>query len=217
MFTGLVEDIGRVVSIRKQPDAIQLAIAASLLSEGISLGDSIAVNGVCVTVTGQSRATFTADVMPETIKATTLKYLRRGDWVNIERAMKADGRFGGHFVTGHVDGIGRIVKVTPRGNAHYYEIQAEHGLLSGLAKKGSVAVDGTSLTVFQTGETTFTISLIPHTSGHTILGNKRAGDLVNIECDVMQKYIDRRQSIQKEEKKSSTLTYQVLKENGFIN
>lgn len=216
MFTGLVEDIGRVLSIKKQPDAIQLSISASLLSDGTSLGDSIAVNGVCVTVTGQSRAAFTADVMPETIKATTLKYLRRGDSVNIERAMRADGRFGGHFVTGHVDGIGRIVRVTPKGNAHYYDIEAARDLLSGLAKKGSVAVDGTSLTVFEAGETAFTISLIPHTSGHTILGNKRAGDLVNIECDVMQKYIDRRQNIKKEEKKP-TLTFQVLKENGFIN
>ncbi|GGL62163.1 riboflavin synthase [Sporolactobacillus putidus] len=216
MFTGLVEEIGQVASLEKRPDAIRISVRAGRVLEDAEMGDSIAVNGVCVTVTDLSKAFFSADIMPETIRATTLQTLQKGDSVNLERAMKAGGRYGGHFMTGHIDGTGEIVRIVPKGNAHYLDIQSSPEILAGLVEKGSVAVDGTSLTVFRTGTRFFTISLIPHTSAHTILGSKKVGDPVNIECDILQKYIRNQQNVRSRPDDSGALSYETLRDNGFI-
>ncbi|EST11524.1 riboflavin synthase [Sporolactobacillus laevolacticus] len=218
MFTGLVEEIGRVSSVTKRPNAVQLSIRAKHILEDVSVGDSIAVNGVCVTVSRFSSAAFTVDVMPETIKSTTLKDLKLNDPVNLERAMQASGRYGGHFMTGHVDSVGRIVRIVAKGNAHYLNIQIASGLLPHIVVKGSVAIDGTSLTVFGAESRMLTVSLIPHTSGQTILGDKKIGDLVNIECDVLQRYVQNQQETEKKPRPvKKDLTYETLQANGFIN
>ncbi|MFC3884330.1 riboflavin synthase [Bacillus songklensis] len=214
MFTGIIEEIGRVQHIQKGKDAIEIAITAHSILEDVRLGDSISVNGVCLTVTSFTKSEFTVDVMPETISATTLKTLKRGDAVNLERAMAANGRFGGHFVSGHVDGIGKITRKSPKGNAVYYEIEADSGLLDFMVLKGSVTVDGTSLTIFGLTNETFTISLIPHTSSHTILGGKTAGDIVNIETDMLAKYM-RKMMVKEQQTAKRSMTYGLLKEYGF--
>ena len=189
MFTGIIEEVGTIEQMRQTGDAIVMTIGAKRVLEDVRLGDSIAVNGVCLTVTSFTSRQFTVDVMPETVKATALRALKPGAKVNLERAMAAGGRFGGHFVTGHVDGVGRIVRQWPKANAVYYEIEVPASLRSYMIYKGSVAVDGTSLTIFGLSERTFTVSLIPHTREATILGEKRPGDLVNIECDMIGKYV----------------------------
>ncbi|MDD9149561.1 riboflavin synthase [Sporolactobacillus sp. CQH2019] len=214
MFTGLIEEVGHVASIEKRPDAIRLSIQADRVLEDAAIGDSIAVNGACVTVTGRLEDAFSADIMPETIRATTLHSLQAGDSVNLERAVKAGGRLGGHFVTGHIDGTGKIVRIVPKGNAYYLDIQASPDILAGLVQKGSVAVDGTSLTVFHAGPQFFTLSLIPHTYAHTVLGSKKVGDSVNIEGDILQKYVQNQLTAGKSDD-SGSLTYDMLKENGF--
>ncbi|MED3957267.1 riboflavin synthase [Priestia aryabhattai] len=189
MFTGIIEEIGKIKRIQKATEAIVLTIDAKTVLEDVNLGDSISVNGVCLTVTAYSQNEFTVDVMPETIKASTLQLLTVGSRVNLERAVAANGRFGGHFVSGHVDGIGTIVSKTRKGNAFYYEIQVDPELREFMMLKGSVSVDGTSLTIFDVSNQSFTISLIPHTVLHTVVGDKQRGDKVNIECDMLAKYM----------------------------
>lgn len=216
MFTGIIEEIGRVQHIQKGKDAIEIAITAHSILEDVKLGDSISVNGVCLTVTSFAKSEFTVDVMPETISATTLKTLKRGDAVNLERAMAANGRFGGHFVSGHVDGVGKIIRKSPKGNAVYYDIEGEPGLTDFMILKGSVTVDGTSLTIFGLTDRSFTISLIPHTSSHTVLGEKAPGDIVNIECDMLAKYI-RKMTVKEPSAPSRSVTYNLLHEHGFTN
>lgn len=214
MFTGIVEEIGSIKNIQQKANSSILTIQAEKVLNDVSLGDSIAVNGICLTVTSFSTSSFTVDVMPETIKSTSLRSLQVGSFVNLERAMSANGRFGGHFVTGHVDGIGKIVSKRPVDNAVYYEINVPAHLLKYMILKGSVAVDGTSLTIFDVSSHSFTISLIPHTLSNTILGKKEVGEIVNIECDMIGKYIEH--FIMKQTKeKPSKLTKQFLHENGF--
>lgn len=215
MFTGIVEEVGSIETIRSSRDAIQLKIAAHTILKGIAIGDSIAVNGVCLTVTSFKKNVFSVDVMPETVNATSLKTLSNGSRVNLERAMSANGRFGGHFVTGHVDGIGKIVKRKPVSNAVYYEIEAEKDLLKYMILKGSVAVDGTSLTIFGLTDSTFTISLIPHTLSETILGHKNSGDIVNLECDMLAKYIAKYASPETK-KDDASLTPSFLEKHGYL-
>lgn len=217
MFTGLVEEVGHVSAIAKRPNAVRLSIRARHILDGVAVGDSVAVNGVCVTITRHSDAVFTADVMPETIKATTLKELRRGDPVNLERAMQTGGRYGGHFMTGHVDGVGRIVRTESKGNARYVVIRPAAELVPEPAVKGSVAIDGTSLTVFAAESGLLTVSLIPHTSAHSVLGRKKTGDTVNIECDVLQKYMRNERRVKSGQRPNhSELSYETLLKNGFI-
>lgn len=214
MFTGIVEEIGSIKQIQQQANSCVLTIQANKVLSDVSLGDSIAVNGICLTVTSFSKTSFTVDVMPETMKSTSLRSLQVGSFVNLERAMPANGRFGGHFVTGHVDGIGKILSKRPVDNAVYYEISVPDHLLKYMILKGSVAVDGTSLTIFDVSSQSFTISLIPHTLKHTVLGKKEVGDIVNIECDMIGKYIEH--LIKRETKeKPSKLTKQFLEEYGF--
>lgn len=189
MFTGIIEEIGSIANIQRTGESFVLTIEAKKVLEDVHLGDSIAVNGVCLTVTSFSVKQFTVDVMPETVKATSLNAIKRGSKVNLERAMAAGGRFGGHFVSGHIDGTGVIKSKQTVKNAVYYEIEADTELLRYVILKGSVAVDGTSLTVFAVTENSFTLSLIPHTLSETVLGIKGSGDIVNLECDMIGKYV----------------------------
>ena len=216
MFTGIVEEIGSIESIQTSSDAIQLKIKAQKILSDTAIGDSISVNGVCLTVTTFNKDNFSVDVMPETVKATSLKYLSNGSKVNLERAMSANGRFGGHFVTGHVDGIGKVIKRKPVSNAIYYEIEADTRLLNLMILKGSIAVDGTSLTIFGLTDTSFTISLIPHTLSETVLGEKYVGDIVNLECDMLAKYMNKYASPINKNNSHHSITPSFLEKHGYL-
>lgn len=192
MFTGLIEEQGRVLT---PPRNGKLSLAASKVTEGLALGDSIAVNGVCLTVSAFSGQRFTADVMPETLHRSNLGELRTGSLVNLERALPATGRFGGHFVSGHIDGVGSLLSVRPEGNALIFSICAAPELLRGIVEKGSVAIDGISLTVVEVTETLFSVSVIPHTAAVTTLAGKRPGDRLNLETDMIGKYVLRALSL----------------------
>lgn len=190
MFTGIVEEIGTVKTVIRNGNSLRLAISADLVLQDVKRGDSIAVNGICLTVTAFDRLTFSVDVMPETLKASSLFGVRPGTPVNLERAMPTGGRFGGHFVSGHVDGVGRIMQKRHVANAVYVDVQCDKALLKYIVPKGSISIDGTSLTVFDVSERGFTISLIPHTHRETVLGIKQTGDAVNLECDLLAKYME---------------------------
>ena len=192
MFTGLIEEQGRVLT---PPRNGKLSLAASKVTEGLALGDSIAVNGVCLTVSAFSGQRFTADVMPETLHRSNLGELRTGSLVNLERALPATGRFGGHFVSGHIDAVGSLLSVRPVGNALIFSIRAAPELLRGIVEKGSVAIDGISLTVVEVTETLFSVSVIPHTAAVTTLAGKRPGDRLNLETDMISKYVLRALSL----------------------
>ncbi|MDF0726158.1 riboflavin synthase [Cytobacillus sp. S13-E01] len=216
MFTGIIEEVGSVKNIVSSGEAIVMTIASNNILKDVNLGDSIAVNGVCLTVTAYTASEFKVDIMPETVRATSLKSLERNSKVNLERAMSANGRFGGHFVSGHVDGIGTIIKKEHQANAVYYEIEVSKELRHYILLKGSVAIDGTSLTIFRVTDQTFTISLIPHTMSETILGNKGVGEIVNIECDMLGKYVEQfvQRTVTPTQRKSS-ITANFLEENGY--
>ena len=216
MFTGIIEEIGTVSAVRPGTNSLQLSIHCTKVLSDVEKGDSIAVNGVCLTVSEFSSNQFTADIMPETVKATTLQALRTGSAVNLERAMAANGRFGGHIVSGHVDGTGEIISVRNKENAIYIEIGIAAELLKYLIPKGSVTVEGTSLTVFGVTNKGFIISLIPVTQGDSIIGRKRAGDKVNIECDMLAKYMERL-LITNKGNQSGGLTMDTLAANGFLS
>lgn len=189
MFTGIIEELGKVKSLKRTSRESRLVISAEKIMEDIHIGDSIAVNGVCLTIVLFSDREFTVDVMNETFMRSSLGNLRIGDEVNLERAMAANGRFGGHIVSGHIDGTARIKACFDDGNAKWYEIAAGSELLDGIVMKGSVAIDGISLTVSKVSAQSFSVSIIPHTLDATVLKNKRPGDVVNIETDVIGKYV----------------------------
>ncbi|MFG6147249.1 riboflavin synthase [Halobacillus sp. B23F22_1] len=214
MFTGIVEEIGSIKGIKTKTEAMEISIKAKDILNDVNLGDSISINGVCLTVTSYTEQSVEFDVMPETFRATNLHELQQGSPVNLERAMAAGGRFGGHLVSGHIDGTGQIVSKSPESNAVYYEIELPEELVKYFVYKGSIAVDGTSLTVFGVKENRVTISLIPHTMEHTVLGNKGPGDRVNIECDMIGKYVAH--FLGKDEpSEKSQMTKEFLNENGF--
>ncbi|MBM7094730.1 MULTISPECIES: riboflavin synthase [Alteribacter] len=215
MFTGIIEEKGTVQSIRQAGEAIVMRIKAPYILTDVKLGDSIAVNGVCLTVTSFDENSFSVDLMPETVRATSLRILKNGSTVNLERAMAANGRFGGHFVTGHVDGTGTICSKRKESNAVYYEIEVSDELLKYMMHKGSVAVDGTSLTIFGVADSTFLISIIPHTIEETIIGSKGPGDIVNIETDMLAKYMEQLISRQMKNDKPDKMSESFLKEHGF--
>lgn len=191
MFTGLVEELGAVRNIQRSGRSLQLAIHAPRVSQGLALGDSVAVNGVCLTAVATGQDSFTADVMPETFSRTTLQLLRSGDPVNLERSLQMGSRLGGHLVQGHVDGVGRVSQLTEVEIARLVTITAPPELLRYIVPKGSIAVDGVSLTVVQVTDTGFQVSLIPHTAAVTTLGRRRVGDPVNLETDIIGKYVER--------------------------
>ncbi len=216
MFTGIIEEIGTVQSLSKRAaDAMKMVIKCSRILEDVHLGDSIAINGVCLTVTSYSEEQFTADVMPETVKATSLGDLKSGSKVNLERAMSSNGRFGGHFVSGHIDGTASITRIEKNSNAIYYDLEMDKSLTDMLTKKGSIALDGVSLTIFDLRDSHVTVSIIPHTLEGTIFPTKTIGDLVNVECDMIGKYIYRFLTKGHDDQQPSRLTPSFLKEHGF--
>ena len=209
MFTGIIEELGTVRHVAPG----NLELAARTVLESTRLGDSIAVNGVCLTVTALSPGGFTADVMPETLRRSGLGQLRPGSKVNLERAMAADGRFGGHIVTGHIDGTGTVSSLRREGNAVWVTIAAPPELLAGIVEKGSIAIDGISLTVAEVTDRDFAVSIIPHTGAQTTLLDRKAGDTVNLETDILGKYVAK--LLGREEPKSSGITMEFLAQHGF--
>lgn len=217
MFTGLVEEIGTVSSIKKGTDSSQIIINATKVIEDIHIGDSISTNGVCLTVIDFNKQSFTVDIMSETLRASSLKTLLNGDKVNLERALKLGDRLGGHMVSGHIDGIGEIINLKSQDNAKVITISTSSELLRYIIYKGSVAIDGISLTVFCVDDTTFKVSIIPHTNNITTLLDKNIGDTVNLECDMIGKYIERLiKPIDQKNKSKSDISVNFLSENGFI-
>jgi riboflavin synthase len=191
MFTGLIEDVGTLFELRRGGDSASVTVATALPTAELRLGDSVAVNGVCLTVTACAAGRFNADVSPETLRTTTLGALPRGAPVNLERALRLSDRLGGHLVTGHIDGTARILERSRQGNAWHFAFQLEAALVRLLVAKGSVAIDGISLTVNDVGAERFTVMIIPHTLAQTTLENRKVGDLVNIETDLIGKYVAR--------------------------
>lgn len=191
MFTGIVEETGIVDGLELNSNSALIKIRAEKVLEGTKTGDSIAVNGVCLTVTDIKGSTFIADVMAETMRRTNLGSLKKGQKVNLERAMAADCRFGGHIVSGHIDGTGVISKIRDEQNAKWIYIKAPAGILRLIVQKGSIAIDGISLTVADLDDESFAVSLIPHTQKETTLAAKKTGDTVNLENDIIAKYTER--------------------------
>lgn len=217
MFTGIIEEIGTIKSINSNGISSQLCISANKILEDTKIGDSIAVNGVCLTVTSIKSNLFTADVMAETLRRSNLGSLIPQSKVNLERAMPANGRFGGHIVSGHIDGTGTIVETEPEGNAVWIKIKCSDNLLKYIIHKGSITIDGISLTVAKVTDSDFSVSIIPHTAANTTLLQKKSGDVVNLENDVVGKYIEKLLSFQKidEQKPQSKITEEFLRQNGF--
>ena len=191
MFTGIIEEIGRIEGIRRGSRSAVLTVGCRKVLEGTKVGDSIATNGVCLTVTSMGGSYFTADVMHETLRRSSLGELGMKSPVNLERAMPADGRFGGHIVSGHIDGTGTITRIGRDDNAVWYTVGAAPQLLRYIVEKGSIAVDGISLTVAAVTAEDFCVSIIPHTQEETTLSSKKAGSIVNLECDVIGKYVEK--------------------------
>ena len=217
MFTGIIEEIGTIKSINSNGISSQLCINANKILEDTKIGDSIAVNGVCLTVTSIKSNSFKADVMAETLRRSNLGSLIPQSKVNLERAMPANGRFGGHIVSGHIDGTGTIAETKPEGNAVWIKINCSSNLLKYIIHKGSITIDGISLTVAKVTDSDFSVSIIPHTAANTTLLQKKSGDVVNLENDVVGKYIEKLLSFQKidEQKPQSKITEEFLRQNGF--
>lgn len=223
MFTGIIEEKGMISRIMKTASQAILTIKAKKVMEDIHIGDSIAVNGICLTVTSFSANEFQADVMHETLDRTSLKMLKPGSSVNLERAMAAGGRFGGHMVSGHIDGTGRITDIKEDSLAIWYTIETSPEILHYIVEKGSIAIDGISLTVAKVTQTTFAVSTIPHTRVVTTLGERKAGDLVNLENDIVGKYVEKfiyeknthETPKEKSEKKTHGITREKLAQYGY--
>lgn len=215
MFTGIIEEVGTVEQIQKGRHSAVLAIRASKVLEGTRIGDSIAVNGTCLTVTDLKAGRFLADIMHETLNRSSLAYIKSGSHVNLERAMAADGRFGGHIVAGHVDGTGKILSTRRDDTAVWYTIGAEQSVLRYIVEKGSVTVDGISLTVAQVWTDRFSVSVIPHTQEQTVLKERAEGDIVNLETDIIGKYVEKLLQPAAEQPKESRITKEFLYQNGF--
>jgi len=212
MFTGIVEEMGQVARLTQRSSGLRMHVDCSSVLQDLSPGDSVAVNGLCLTASEVGPAGFAADVMPESLRRSTLSDVRRGSRVNLERAVSADGRFGGHLVSGHIDGVGRVLKRSTEGNSDVFVITADGGVTDFLVPKGSVAVDGVSLTVAWLDEGKFGVSAIPHTIENTTLQWRKVGDRVNVEIDLIGKYVWRFTSDSKSDVKMSM---DFLKDNGF--
>lgn len=215
MFTGIVEEMGSVKSVQRGAVSSFIEIKAKTVLSDAHIGDSIAVNGVCLTVTDLTADSFRADVMNETLSRSSLRSLSQGSPVNLERAMAANGRFGGHIVSGHIDGTGIITDIKKDGIAVWYTISADTGILRYIVEKGSVAIDGISLTVAAVSDADFKISVIPHTAAQTVLGTKKSGDTVNIENDIIGKYVEKLMGYGEKKTEKSRITMDFLAKNGF--
>lgn len=216
MFTGIIEEIGVLRSIKRGSDSAQLVIEAEKVLENSRIGDSIAVNGVCLTAVHFDSRQFTADVMAETLAKTNLGLLHSGDRVNLERALRLGDRLGGHLVSGHIDGVGTITRQERQDIATLLTVRAPGEIMHYVIKKGSVAIDGTSLTVVDLEAEHFRVSLIPHTAHATVLGLKKVGDTVNLEADVIGKYVEKLASPKDEAGKESRVNMSFLSEHGFL-
>lgn len=217
MFTGIVEEMGVIKSIRKGASSAVLEIQAQVVLEDVHIGDSIAVNGVCLTATSFTPTTFTADVMHETLNRSSLANLRPGSRVNLERAMAANGRFGGHIVAGHVDGVGTVLQTRKDDNAIWYTIGASPEVLRYVVEKGSITIDGISLTVAKVTDADFSISAIPHTVAVTVLQDRKPGDTVNLETDIIGKYVEKLLTPQAQptQQPTSNITREFLSRYGY--
>ena len=216
MFTGIVEEVGTLKAIRKGAHSAVLEIQAKVVLEDIHLGDSIAVNGVGLTATSFPPAGFTADVMHETLNRSSLAALRPGSRVNLERAMAANGRFGGHIVAGHVDGLGTVRRIEKDDNAIWFTIAAGPEILRYVVEKGSITIDGISLTVARVDADSFAISAIPHTVAVTVLADRKVGDPVNLETDIIGKYVEKLLRLAPEApQRNAGITKEFLTRYGF--
>ena len=223
MFTGIIEEIGEIAGVKRGQVSSRLAIRGKKIFSDLKLGDSVAVNGVCLTATSISGDIFEADVMAETLRRTNLGGFSNGTRVNLERAMAAGGRFGGHIVSGHIDGTGRVSSLVREENAVWVRIDAEDKMLRYIIEKGSIAIDGISLTVAETGPGYFKVSIIPHTGEETTLLRRRPGDIVNLENDVVGKYVERLLNFSAgngeafgQKAKAGGIDLNLLSENGFL-
>lgn len=215
MFTGLVEEIGTIENIIKGTKSAKITITARKVLEDVKLGDSISTNGVCLTVVNFTESSFTVDVMPETMRRSNFKNLKHGSRVNLERALRLGDRLGGHIVSGHIDGTGLIKLVEEEDNATWVTIEASEDILKYVIEKGSIAIDGTSLTVAYVDNTSFKVSIIPMTKDETTLLSKKVGEEVNLECDMVGKYIERLAMFKGKEEKKSSISMEFLRNNGF--
>lgn len=215
MFTGIIEEIGVIRTIRRGSHSSALSIEAETVLSDLRTGDSVAVNGVCLTASAVYSKGFTADVMHETLNRSTLGSLTPGSRVNLERAMAANGRFGGHIVSGHIDGTGVISDIRRDSNAVWYTVEAASTLLRHVVEKGSITMDGISLTVAKVSDTGFSVSIIPHTVSVTTLGLKRIGGSVNLETDIIGKYVEKLLSSRQSSAPPSAVTLEFLAQNGF--
>lgn len=214
MFTGIIEEIGRIEDITHGGKSMKVTVKAKKVLEGVKEGDSINTNGVCLTVVTFDKTTFTADVMPETMRLTNLGKLKKGSAVNLERALLPTSRMGGHIVSGHIDGLGTIAGFRVEDNATWVTVETPREILKYIIGKGSIAIDGTSLTVVDTDDKGFRVSIIPTTKEDTTLLTKSPGDRVNLECDVVGKYIERFLTFKEVRKDAIDMDF--LRENGFI-
>ena len=215
MFTGIIEEIGKVTQIQKGTHSAILQIQAKIVLEQLKIGDSVAVNGVCLTVTSISSHSFTADVMHETMNRSALSALTCGSSVNLERAMPANGRFDGHIVAGHVDGVGKIMQIRRDDNAVWFTIQANSSIMHYIVEKGSIAIDGISLTVASLSADSFCVSIIPHTAKVTTLGMRKIGDTVNLENDIIGKYVEKFLMPTAPTSQKNTFTREWLLQHGY--
>lgn len=216
MFTGLVAELGTVQRLDRQGESYHLTVSAVKVMQNLKIGDSVAVNGACLTVVDMHDSVFTADVMPETVRLTNIGSLHAGDKVNLERTLRLCDGLDGHIVSGHVEGLGTIISRRPEGIANVVEIAAEARLLRYILPKGSIAIDGISLTVTAVTDSSFSVAIIPHTAKETTLGFKCVGDKVNLETDIIGKYVERLLNTGAYGKSEKQLDKNILLENGFI-
>ena len=217
MFTGIIEEVGIIKEVKRGVKSSKLIIKANKVLEKTRVGDSICTNGVCLTVTNVKGNSFEADVMAETLRRSNLGLLDIGNKVNLERALNLESRLGGHIVSGHIDGIGQIISLEKEDNAIWVTVKAASEILRYVVLKGSITIDGISLTVAYVDEIIFKVSIIPHTGEKTILLKKRCGDTVNLECDVIGKYVEKLLGLaKKEESKKTSISESFLRENGFL-
>lgn len=221
MFTGLVEEIGKISKITKGSNSYQFTIAAQQVLSEMKLGDSVSTNGACLTVVARTNTNFTVDIMAETVKRTNFKLMKVGDTVNLERAMRLSDRLGGHLVSGHIDAIGKIVGIKKEDIANIISIEAPKELLDQMLNKGSIAIDGISLTIIAVDAKSFQVGIIPHTAQETSLLKKTKGDIVNLETDLIGKYVlnflkPNNKENTTQVKASSKVTMDFLAANGFI-
>ena len=215
MFTGLIEEIGEIKSIQKGSKSARITIKATKIVEGTKVGDSINTNGVCLTVTELDKNSFCVDVMAETIRSSNLGKLKPGSTVNLERALRANDRLGGHIVSGHIDGIGTIIELFKEDNATWVSVETTVDMLKYIVHKGSITIDGISLTVAYVDDKIFKVSIIPHTKGETTLVLKKLGDEVNLENDMMAKYVEKILKYEDTPKEKKSISMDFLEKNGF--